>query len=262
MYTSPTRQRNGNPATASRNPVDASPPMPGANLVAIEAVRDLTQMLLGHGIDSSNPNPGHTGSKIRLPLQYFDNTDLERNTPEGWVEQTTRQAGKRSSTQPTAILLLTDESGVGQWRLGRVFRWDAASSTFHAHLASALGMIQQDSSVALPRLSVCFLSEPMHEFSQRVAAPQHVHNHAYRAAPPIHRSGLAGARSFRCPVARRWLLPRGARPGDWAPYTPGDALVLCLQERMHACMHTCIHACRRHTARATRQRRSSSSASM
>ena len=120
-------------------------------------------------IDSSVPAPGHTGSKIRLPLQYFDNIDMERNTPQGWVEQCRKQRAKRG-IQPTAIVLLTDESGVGQWRLGRVFHWDEKTSTYHVHLANALGQIVEDSSVALPRLSVCFLAEPMHEFAQRVAA--------------------------------------------------------------------------------------------
>jgi hypothetical protein len=180
MYASPTRDRNGNPATASRNPAEATSPPLGA-MESMEAVQNLAQMLLGHGIDSSVPAPGHTGSKIRLPLQYFDNTDVERNTPQGWVEQCTSQGGKRASSQPTAIVLLTDESGVGQWRLGRVFHWDDKSSTYHVHLANALGQIQEDSTVALPRLSVCFLAEPMHEFAQRVAAPQHVHNQQRRA---------------------------------------------------------------------------------
>ena len=180
MYASPTRDRNGNPATASRNPAEATSPPLGA-MESMEAVQNLAQMLLGHGIDSSVPAPGHTGSKIRLPLQYFDNTDVERNTPQGWVEQCTSQGGKRASSQPTAIVLLTDESGVGQWRLGRVFHWDDKSSTYHVHLANALGQIQEDSTVALPRLSVCFLAEPMHEFAQRVAAPQRVHNQQHRA---------------------------------------------------------------------------------
>jgi len=170
-YASPTRGKNGDPATASRNPAAAagSPPKVGV-MESMEAVQSLTQMLLGHGIDSSVPAPGHTGSKIRLPLQYFDNTDVERNTPQGWVELCTSPGGKRASSQPTAIVLLTDESGVGQWRLGRVFHWDETSSTYHVHLANALGQIQEDSTVALPRLSICFLAEPMHEFAQRVAA--------------------------------------------------------------------------------------------
>ena len=136
MQGSPTRERNGNPATASRNPAEAASPPRGA-MESMEAVQNLVQMLLGHGIDSSVPAPGHTGSKIRLPLQYFDNVDMERNTPQGWVEQSTKQRAKRG-IQPTAIVLLTDESGVGQWRLGRVFHWDEKTSTYHVHLANAL----------------------------------------------------------------------------------------------------------------------------
>ena len=207
-YASPTRGKNGDPATASRNPAAAagSPPKVGV-MESMEAVQSLTQMLLGHGIDSSVPAPGHTGSKIRLPLQYFDNTDVERNTPQGWVELCTSPGGKRASSQPTAIVLLTDESGVGQWRLGRVFHWDETSSTYHVHLANALGQIQEDSTVALPRLSICFLAEPMHEFAQRVAAPQHVHHHSSAVPQGGTRRGttVAAGRAHvaaLCPVLR------------------------------------------------------------
>ena len=205
MYGSPTRDRNGNPATASRNPAEATSPSRGA-MESMEAVQNLVQMLLGHGIDSSVPAPGHTGSKIRLPLQYFDNIDMERNTPQGWVEQCRKQRAKRG-IQPTAIVLLTDESGVGQWRLGRVFHWDEKTSTYHVHLANALGQIVEDSSVALPRLSVCFLAEPMHEFAQRVAAAQHVHMRRYASQRLLREACRGTAAALRGPPRVAGLAP-------------------------------------------------------
>ena len=239
-YASPTRGKNGDPATASRNPAAAagSPPKVGV-MESMEAVQSLTQMLLGHGIDSSVPAPGHTGSKIRLPLQYFDNTDVERNTPQGWVELCTSPGGKRASSQPTAIVLLTDESGVGQWRLGRVFHWDETSSTYHVHLANALGQIQEDSTVALPRLSICFLAEPMHEFAQRVAAPQHVHHHSSAVPQGGTRRERPGGHT-RLPFARCSGAPVAAGRGGREPWR-GAALVGA--QGMHTCTHTCTRTC-------------------
>ena len=293
MQGSPTRERNGNPATASRNPAEATSPPRGA-MESMEAVQNLVQMLLGHGIDSSVPAPGHTGSKIRLPLQYFDNVDMERNTPQGWVEQSTKQRAKRG-IQPTAIVLLTDESGVGQWRLGRVFHWDEKTSTYHVHLANALGQIVEDSSVALPRLSVCFLAEPMHEFAQRVAAAQHVHMHRYASQCLLREACRGTAAPLRWPPRVAALAPC-SRAAAWrrTPGLPGKGLpgigparhracqaatscspppprALALHRLVlpQACTHTRTHthtrtpwlSRRRRTARATRPRRSCSSAS-
>ena len=45
MQGSPTRERNGNPATASRNPAEAASPPRGA-MESMEAVQNLVQMLL------------------------------------------------------------------------------------------------------------------------------------------------------------------------------------------------------------------------
>ena len=48
----------------------------------LRVASELSSALLSLGIDSANPKPGQTGSKVRLPLSYFDNLDLERDTPE------------------------------------------------------------------------------------------------------------------------------------------------------------------------------------
>ena len=45
----------------------------------------LQDRLLDLGIDLSLPSTGHTGSTVRLPLHYFDNTDYERHAPEEWI---------------------------------------------------------------------------------------------------------------------------------------------------------------------------------
>ena len=237
MYAPPTRLRNGTHVAASRM-------APMSNVEAsMESVQSLVQMLLGQGIDSSVPAPGHTGSKVRLPLQYFDNTDLERNTPQGWVEQCTR-TGKRKAS---AIVLITDESGVGQWRLARVFRWDAASSTFHAHPTTEFGLTQEDSSVALQRLSVCFLAEPMSQFAERVAAAQHVH------------SGTLQGGTLSTPTARRAnaAAPAAASLAERLH----EHLPAMRMHNAHAHAHAHTHARRPHIGRATKQRRSCSSAS-
>ena len=132
MQASPTRT-NGSPMRNGGSP--HSPPL--GKIGALEAVADLTQMLLGLGIDCSVPTAGHTGSKVRLPLQYFDNTDMERNTPQGWVELCGKKFGAKRAN---AIVLISDaESGAGLWRLGKVFRWDAKSSCYYAPQPVAAG---------------------------------------------------------------------------------------------------------------------------
>ena len=144
----------------------ASPTRGVTRTAALEAVSGLQQTLMGLGIDSSVPNQGHTGSKVRLPLQYFDSTDRERNTPLGWVDLSIRKFGKRAN----AAVLVADEAGIGMWRLGRVFRYDAKSSSFYVHLCSDFGQLLDDSALSLPRLSVMFLAESVDEFALRVAA--------------------------------------------------------------------------------------------
>jgi hypothetical protein len=98
---------------------------------ALQAVADqLHAALLASGVDVTVPPAGQTGSKVRLPLQYFDNADLEGDTPEGWVASACRKHGKR----PNAILLMPEatEAGGSAWMAGRVSAYDAKAQTFTA----------------------------------------------------------------------------------------------------------------------------------
>ena len=123
--------------------------------------------LLERSIDVSQPDVGKTGSGMRLPLAYFDNTDLERNTPQGWVTASRRTYGKR----PNAILLLPNgsEAGGGAWFPGRVHGYDVSAGAFSACPAGVDGRILEDRALKLTRLSVMFLSERVDEFASRVA---------------------------------------------------------------------------------------------
>ena len=126
----------------------------------------LSRELLARGIDVMLPNPGQTGLKVRMPLNFFDNLDLERDTPEGWVQRSKRTYGKK----PNAVLLLPDGSGTGGgfFRPGRVSGYDAKKHTFEASPSGADGRVL-DEVYRLPRLSVMFLSEKVSEFARRVA---------------------------------------------------------------------------------------------
>ena len=127
----------------------------------------LHRALLERGVDVANPPAGQTGSKVRLPLSYFDNLDLEPNTPEGWVQHSRRTYGKR----PNAILLLPDgsDSGGAYFRPGRVSGYDASKQLFTASPSGIDGRVLDDQSVTLPRLHVMFLSEKVDKFAARVA---------------------------------------------------------------------------------------------
>ena len=138
---------------------------PSKRVNADAALQQLRAELLARSIDSTVPQPGHTGSKVRLPLDVFDNRDLERDTPMGWVSAATSRYAKR----PNAAVLVADEAGAGEWRLGRVFQWEAQSALFSVQLADAGGRVIEDTCVQLPRLCVMFLGERVDEFATRVA---------------------------------------------------------------------------------------------
>ena len=75
---------------------------PSKRVNADAALQQLRAELLARSIDSTVPQPGHTGSKVRLPLDVFDNRDLERDTPMGWVSAATSRYAKR----PNAAVLI------------------------------------------------------------------------------------------------------------------------------------------------------------
>ena len=54
-----------------------------SRMAAMETCSELTQLLLGLGIDSSVPSVGHTASKVRLPLRHFvaDQNNLTGTKP-------------------------------------------------------------------------------------------------------------------------------------------------------------------------------------
>ncbi|KAL1510265.1 hypothetical protein AB1Y20_006588 [Prymnesium parvum] len=130
----------------------------------LEEVTDsLREALLAKGINTSvqsGPAAGSTGSKVRLPLHFFDNLDLERHDGPEWAE-----ICECSGRGPNAVLLLPDPEGDGEkhaWMLGRVTGWDAKSSCFSAQRVDSSGRPFEDTSFMLPRLSVMFLEEPLH----------------------------------------------------------------------------------------------------
>ena len=126
----------------------------------------LHRTLLERGIDTTTPARGQTGSTVRLPLSYFDNTDLERNDPESWVSLSRRSYGKR----PNAILLLPEGAdGSSVWRPGRVSGWNGQKAAFQASPSGSDGRVLEDIQYELPRLSVMFLSEKVPEFAGRIA---------------------------------------------------------------------------------------------
>ena len=172
-------------------------PVRSAARIGEEALAAVRGALLGHGIDTSVPVAGHTGSKVRLPLHYFDNHDLERHEPDTWVELANERFGRRAN----AAVLITDESGVGTWRLGRVFQWDAAAGQFYAHLLGAGGRVAEDSSVVVQRLSCMFLLE---RCAPRAAAAELAcPRPALRSAAPTRRAGRRSSpRASPLPTAR------------------------------------------------------------
>ena len=133
----------------------------------LQVAAELHELLVALGIDVGAPKAGQTGSKVRLPLSYFDNLDLERNAPDAWVSLSRRAHGKR----PNAILLMpVDASGAGVWVPGRVTGYAASQQTFDAAPTGVDGKVLEDQMVQLPRLSVMFLAEKPSEFAARVAA--------------------------------------------------------------------------------------------
>ena len=125
---------------------------------------------------------------MRLPLDVFDNRDLERDTPMGWVSAATSRYAKR----PNAAVLVADEAGAGEWRLGRVFQWEAQSALFSVQLADAGGRVIEDTCVQLPRLCVMFLGERVDEFATRVADAHRMRDECERRCPSFYvRSTMA-----------------------------------------------------------------------
>ena len=166
---SPTKSAGGSP-TAGSDPTRSVEHILAEKRAAFDALMTtanaLSRELLARGIDVLAPNPGQTGLKVRMPLNFFDNLDLERDTPEGWVQRSKRMYGKK----PNAILLLPDGSGTGGgvFRPGRVNGYDAKKHTFEASPSGADGRVLDDV-FRLPRLSVMFLSEKVSDFARRVA---------------------------------------------------------------------------------------------
>ena len=90
------------------------------------------------------PNNPDVYTGLHEPASFYnDCTDRERNTPLGWVDLSIRKFGKRAN----AAVLVADEAGIGMWRLGRVFRYDAKSSSFYVHLCSDFGQLLDDSAL-------------------------------------------------------------------------------------------------------------------
>ena len=175
---SPQPNRKGGGAAA----VAASPASPTSPSKSVEAIlaekraaaealqavaNNLHAELLKRGIDALVPQPGHSGSKVRLPLQHFDNLSLESMPPDEWVKRSRRAYGKRAN----AVLLvpLADEPGYSQLLPGRVVDYDAATGLFKASPSGVDGRILEDLEQQLPRLSVMFLLEKVETFAQRVA---------------------------------------------------------------------------------------------
>ena len=129
-----------------------------------ETAAALHQALLAAGLDTSVPDTGHTGSKVRLPLGFFDNTDLERHTPAEWVELC-----QKSGRRPDAVMLIPDgETGGSSWKLGRVLGWEGKNGLFTARLVDPSGRTYDDYTFTLGRLAIMFLDEPIAPFVQRL----------------------------------------------------------------------------------------------
>lgn len=104
---------------------------------------------------------------MRLPLHFFDNLDLERHDGHGWAV-----ACAKLGREPNAVLLLPDpETGpeAQKWTLGRVTGWDAPTACFSAQRVDQTGRPLEETRFMLPRLSVMFLTEPVHLFARRLA---------------------------------------------------------------------------------------------
>jgi len=139
---------------------------------AEETVFALQEQLAALGI--TGKSLGHTGSRVRLPLHYFDNTDVERMTPEAHVAAATERFDKKAN----AALLQPAGADAEGWQLGRVDGYDGKAGAFVAHLVGVDGRVDESSSVLVPRLSVLFLHESVPEFAQRLSAAHHARDEA------------------------------------------------------------------------------------
>ena len=155
------------PSSPSRSVEDILHEKREAAEALLATAASVHEALLAHGIDVTIPQTGQTGSRMRLPLSYFDNLDFERNDPQGWVKASRQAYGKR----PNAIVLLPDgaEYGGASWQPGRVTAYDPESATFAAAPVGMDGRALEEQSTSLPRLSVMFLLEKVGDFTTRVA---------------------------------------------------------------------------------------------
>jgi dynein heavy chain len=150
----------------------ASPTAKGGTALqrAEEAARLLRELLAERGVNLSAQRTGHTGSRVRLPLQYFDSTDYKRCTPEAKVAVANERFGKKTN----AVVLQSVGEDRDQWKLGRVYRYDGKAGAFAAYLTGEDGRVDETASILVPPLSAMFLHEKVAEFAQRLA-------HAHRA---------------------------------------------------------------------------------
>lgn len=171
---SPAKGSSGGQPSSPTRSVDEILAEKRAAAAELQKVADtLHTALLAKGIDVTAPPAGQTGSKVRLPLQFFDNLDLESNTPDAWVKLSRRTYGKR----PNAILRIVQyENGGAEWMPGRVSQFDAKTSLYTAAPSGVDGKVLEEQTVKLPRLSVMFLSEKPEKFAVRVGDAYNARN--------------------------------------------------------------------------------------
>ena len=187
----------------------------------LEALADeLHAALLATGLDTSVPAQGpagQQGSKVRLPLTFFDNVDLERHDGPGWAA-----ACAKLGREPNAVMLVPDAERGGdamQWKLGRVTGWDEKSSCFSAVRVDPSGHSIEDMTFSLPRLSVMFLAEPMQAFVQRLSQAHRARDEC-EAMLLLQVRGACGISLLRPPTLRCAPLPLAALPSRDGPFCP------------------------------------------
>lgn len=131
--------------------------------------QDIQRLLTERGVDVTLP---WYEDKSPLPIEAFDNKDLDLRTPLEWLALGTNpDTGRYEKPLPVLALWRDPENGVGHWRRAVVMQYDSRVEKFEIQYEDAeptdaggrRGMME-----FLPRLRVMFRGEDPEVFANRV----------------------------------------------------------------------------------------------
>lgn len=131
------------------------------------AAQSVEKLLKDLGVDYSKaPQPAlsiFSKTVGLLPLEVFDDEDLEERSPAAWLRLATTDKDGKVVHVPARGLVL-DRNGMGYWRDGTVLRWLEKERLYEflPHEPSA-------TPVQLHRMHLCFKAEDPFNFARRVA---------------------------------------------------------------------------------------------